>query len=900
MALTIQIITPQAGAVVSADDSITFLVTGGGTGNIGGTPFVQVGNGGRNYSYTSTEATGGGAYVTFSVSYRSGESLNTATAILCGVEGSDGVEYAETVKIKPPNTIQITIETPDDGAVIGKRITDFIFTVTNAADNMYQGVEVFVDGSRTTFYESTKITGGYRYVGHLPIMAEGNHTLVILATDQAGNTKEKHITVKVEGIVVTIIRPQDSALVTAQEMELVFRATAAEGLGISIVEVTVNGKNTTAVIGDGYGNYRCILALQAGENAVQIRVCDSHKDSKTVDMTLRLVEGPVITMEAPKTTELTLKPGRSMEIAFAVSDTVSELREGGIYMDLNGEEVKPQRVESTADGFRYFLTLYPTLEEYRLTIRAWNRHYADAALETRYHIQYKAPEGVYDFVDTVEHSDERILPAEALRFNGKWIEEEIPGYRTLYVSGRELMASEIEDFKVGRADGMCYKGRRYPARTITVTYQLIAESHTAFREAYNKLNALLSTENAQLVFRDEPDKFFIGTKSSNSEVEPGRDRVTGEIEFYCADPFKYSVEEKAVTLASGNDTLHINYTGTREAYPKLEVKFNGDNGFMAFINQSGKILQFGNPEEVDKKFDASEDLVAEAMRASGTGRLWNNAILDSINPCIQQGSFKYTSRHGEPCIEVDDYGTPRNDAWYGPSLTRGIPLDSAGDSGSQNCLFGWTNFFVIDSAKDIGMVQFALTGNNGKNIASMTFAKMTQADYKGICKLVVNGKQVYQTELSFDSKNPATNWEHGWSYIQKFGGKIAFKVGDVLYQSFSDDEIKDVKATRVSFFCGAWGGLSVKNNGVRRIRFTKHNVQGWVDVPNKFSRGDVLVADCKTGSVLLNKISEPGLGAIGNNWEDFCLVPGNNQIRCLYSGWAKKPEITLKYREVYL
>ena len=96
---------------------------------------------------------------------------------------------------------------------------------------------------------------------------------------------------------------------------------------------------------------------------------------------------------------------------------------------------------------------------------------------------------MYKFVDTTESQEEQTLPSEALNFNGKYFEQEIPGYRTLYVSGREVLSAEITDTETGTANGTRYQRKRYPPRTITVGYQLIAEDNKAFREAYNKLNA---------------------------------------------------------------------------------------------------------------------------------------------------------------------------------------------------------------------------------------------------------------------------------------------------------------------------------------------------------------------------------------------------------------------------
>ena len=44
------------------------------------------------------------------------------------------------------------------------------------------------------------------------------------------------------------------------------------------------------------------------------------------------------------------------------------------------------------------------------------------------------------------------------------------------MSGRELLGSEIDDYEIGNVNGTKYRGKRYPARTITVTYQIIAKT----------------------------------------------------------------------------------------------------------------------------------------------------------------------------------------------------------------------------------------------------------------------------------------------------------------------------------------------------------------------------------------------------------------------------------------
>lgn len=101
------------------------------------------------------------------------------------------------------------------------------------------------------------------------------------------------------------------------------------------------------------------------------------------------------------------------------------------------------------------------------------------------------------------------------------------------------------------------------------------------------MNSIFAVEQAQIIFNDEPDKFFIRTTQGNHEIEGGSNSVIGEIEIYCADPFKYSVKEKTVTATLDNGyTFEIDYKGTRKAYPKIEAVMHGDNGFSCFSKRS--------------------------------------------------------------------------------------------------------------------------------------------------------------------------------------------------------------------------------------------------------------------------------------------------------------------------
>ena len=123
---------------------------------------------------------------------------------------------------------------------------------------------------------------------------------------------------------------------------------------------------------------------------------------------------------------------------------------------------------------------------------------------------------MYAFVDTVESGGgDALLPSEALKFNGEYLEQRIRGYRTLSVSGREMLNAELEELAVGSKNGSEYLYKRYPPRDITVQFQITASSASMLQERFNELNKILDVENAVLVFRDEQE---IGRASCRERV----------------------------------------------------------------------------------------------------------------------------------------------------------------------------------------------------------------------------------------------------------------------------------------------------------------------------------------------------------------------------------------------
>lgn len=511
---------------------------------------------------------------------------------------------------------------------------------------------------------------------------------------------------------------------------------------------------------------------------------------------------------------------------------------------------------------------------------------------------------MYSFVDTTEPQIGDTLPSEALNFNGQWIEEVVSGYRTLYVTGREMISSEVNDLEIGSADGSRYQSRRYNPRTITVGYQLIAGSNTEFRNQFIRLNALLSSEEGTLIFNDETDKFFTGTLVGGSDVPPGVNSITAELEFYCSNPFKYSVKEyEVVPTLDDSQTFALDYKGTYKTHPRFEVEMCSDNGFIGFVDDEGHILQFGNVDEADgEDYERNENLltVYDFMNAKDDPQ-----GEDYMHPHHGvTGSLKTSRWFNTDFLSLGSAGSligPLN----GGLRTLNIPPDSNGYSGAKNFYSYFHVLFYAGIMGQTGEMSISWLTEDNQLIAGVSWYKTDCTGNTGHYEFWANGKMIkdhsYQTN-HLQNQNP-WYWDWGHCDLKKEGKVVTFFYYGGYYP-YVIPEIENMECKKIQVAFKQYGSRSGSKYmtyvGINALYFRKVNVEKWKDVPNKFAIGDIFSVDCQSGEVTNNNLPTPSLGAIGNDWEELCLKPGTNQIRCLYSEWAQKPKFKMKYREAFL
>ena len=542
-----------------------------------------------------------------------------------------------------------------------------------------------------------------------------------------------------------------------------------------------------------------------------------------------------------------------------------------------------------------------------------------------------------------------LLPAEAVSIDGQYIEEAIDGYRILYVTGRESLAAEINATVVGTADGETVKGTRYPARVLTVGFQLIASSDSDFRDKFNHLNNLLSMDEADFIINDEPDKFFTGIPIMDLDIPAGRNAVTGEYQIYCSYPFKRSTvvyEKSPTSISETSAEFTIAYNGNYPARPILRAEFagaldggdhtdDGDCGFVAFVDDSENIIQLGNPEalDLDPEKTASQLLNRTFSTTSGFsttgGKTWGNKTIagsTSANQSITDTYWKSGAGQTQKYVKPT-YGS--GSSWHGPILHKSY------NDGFVDFDIACVHRLCVNSTKQCGSFElgaYNVDGSTYTMICGVVIEK-SGSGTKGTVRYIVNGSQAgtanidlsyYNTHFGYCKRTPVyktqyydkkkKKWQDKkikkaktrqvvsrYTYtqsnlnttIKKSGAKVTFKVGNLAQKTFTVSAIAETVSHDISLHFGQKGSTTAfHTNAVHSLKLTRKGGPAFDDYQNVFTAGDIVEADCNDASVYIYRAGSdegqrvPEYGALGNDWESFTLQRGVNVIGVSWSPWV--------------
>lgn len=212
-----------------------------------------------------------------------------------------------------------------------------------------------------------------------------------------------------------------------------------------------------------------------------------------------------------------------------------------------------------------------------------------------------------DFTDINERPEWEELPSEALIINGQVVDNVIKGFRTLNVKGRGIIGKRVNAVEIEGRDGAMYMGSTRPVRNLVVKYELVANDNREFIESFIRINMLLDKDQMEIRFKDEIDRYYIGTLGDVSDIPEGTLSIISELSFICNDSYKYSdpVVEK------GDSSVEFNINTFYKTKP-LYIKVVPDEDTSTItINSLDKQIQLVNGSFVKGRevlFDFGEDI----------------------------------------------------------------------------------------------------------------------------------------------------------------------------------------------------------------------------------------------------------------------------------------------------
>lgn len=189
------------------------------------------------------------------------------------------------------------------------------------------------------------------------------------------------------------------------------------------------------------------------------------------------------------------------------------------------------------------------------------------------------------------------------------------------------------------------KFHRKTSSSYTITVDFFLKEKVNMRDELRELAYLLDTEKpAKLIFKDEPDKFINAIVSGNTDFEPIFRNGNGVINFYCADPHWYAVNDDIFDVKVNTEYV-FNRQGSAVSYPIYEISGSG-NGKYSITTNGKTMIATCNVGSGEKLVIDSEKLTAYILQTNGTKKsilmYLDNLDFPVLNPKQNKVTIKGT------------------------------------------------------------------------------------------------------------------------------------------------------------------------------------------------------------------------------------------------------------------
>lgn len=535
-------------------------------------------------------------------------------------------------------------------------------------------------------------------------------------------------------------------------------------------------------------------------------------------------------------------------------------------------------------------------------------------------------------------------PSSAPAIDGVCLEDIIPGYRTLSVSGRDPLELNLTTVDRDKIDGEIYRWKKLQARTITINFAITTSTLSAYRASVSKLKAFCHQHtNSKYIFRDQPDRYIVGTVESidcddldNSGM--GAYAGKGSISVHCSDPIFYSVEEYTVTGDPG-EAVSFNYDGTYPAYPRISVT-NGDGltysndkhvATVVITNKNGGILSFGDNRTITEKSSAQQwatlleygedrtyglsgnslsDLLSKGKANSDdTNKWW---VKTGYNGAEQDGTISYRVTGGQAELYPSAFNDNGTNTWLGTSMRWEMGAAPDGTTAFRDYEFKFDTALIATDRLQTGGIYCGVEDEKGQQITGMYICKNSDnmVDYN---VMMFAGPDITMIHNISGRSIGDAIWgsEHA---MYRFGSTLVMHFYTPEYYSASaygvagDTSISPLAKYIVLGFTQlrGFGKMAVQGLQYIRVRGVYSKVSTSSHTVTVFlSARDTLTADCSNATVEVNGLSRPTMNALGNDWSKFKMEPGTIQqiagTQTNSSGASVgNSKVTVAYRKAYI
>lgn len=356
------------------------------------------------------------------------------------------------------------------------------------------------------------------------------------------------------------------------------------------------------------------------------------------------------------------------------------------------------------------------------------------------------------------------IPGDSPSISGVFLEQNIPGYRTIGASGRFSLSSEINE-RNNSNDWSKYKTKRYQPKDFEIAYAITCNNSTNLHNAVRKLRSFLhqNRKEFKLIFNNDPGIYYMGVVSNISAEKLVNDSsISGSFTIHCADGRGYSVKEYEVSpiAKSGTYVFDFEYNGTTEAYPILEAKTRNSagTGFIGFLTEDGKIIQVGDPKATQ---NSGNSVINKSFQNADTTGWVRNTYTPIANGTERTFTSTGTVKAEGVGMTINSAGTGANN--HGPCFTYDFSSNAA-----QN--FSAEMMYVLNmnagSNNVAGGLEFIVIGHDDGSATEYEIARISvfKKDNKTSAARIdcwVDGKVVDSKE--FKMEDPASNLYTGSS-----------------------------------------------------------------------------------------------------------------------------------------